>query len=203
MTQWTMVNARGNYLDWCWQRSVTTMSEMSLFTEVIMRARLYGWNSPLALSSSGTERALKTTVLCRQACDMESHRRTSSGGLTSTATSYGWLGTGGKFFFVGGDGYLCPTTRMTLSALRRVAVCDILLVSFIAWAKSQDSVHKPFFFFLLKRKDSRSGSNRGPSAYQPSASPLGHTGLQSRRGSETKFRPTDSAVGQSVNQSVS
>ena len=29
---------------------------------------------------------------------------------------------------------------------------------------------------LLKRKESRSGSNRGPSAYQPSALPLGHTG---------------------------
>ena len=39
--------------------------------------------------------------------------------------------------------------------------------------KSQDSVHKPQF---LKRKDSRSGSNQGPSAYQPSALPLGHTG---------------------------
>ena len=46
-------------------------------------------------------------------------------------------------------------------------------VSFIVWAKSQDSVHKPPF---LKRKESRSGSNRGPSAYQPSALPLGHTG---------------------------
>ena len=46
-------------------------------------------------------------------------------------------------------------------------------VSLIEWAKSQDSVHKPPF---LKRKESRSGSNRGPSAYQPSALPLGHTG---------------------------
>ena len=42
-------------------------------------------------------------------------------------------------------------------------------VSLIVWAKSQDSVHKPQF---LKTKDSRSGSNRGPSAYQPSALPL-------------------------------
>ena len=41
--------------------------------------------------------------------------------------------------------------------------------------KSQDSVHKPQF---LKRMESRSGSNRGPSAYQPSALPLGHTGSQ-------------------------
>ena len=46
-------------------------------------------------------------------------------------------------------------------------------VSLIVWAKSQDSVHKPQF---LKRKESRSGSNQGPSAYQPSALPLGHTG---------------------------
>ena len=39
-------------------------------------------------------------------------------------------------------------------------------VSLIVSAKSQDSVHKPQF---LKRKESRSGLNRGPSAYQPSA----------------------------------
>ena len=48
-------------------------------------------------------------------------------------------------------------------------------VSLIVWAKSRDSVHKPHF---LERKESRSGSNRGPSAYQPSALPLGHTGSQ-------------------------
>ena len=48
-------------------------------------------------------------------------------------------------------------------------------VSFIVWAKSQDSVDKPQF---LKRKESRSGSNQGPSASQPSALPLGHTGSQ-------------------------
>ena len=49
-------------------------------------------------------------------------------------------------------------------------------VSLTAWAKSRDSVDKPQFFFKEKRKESRSGSNRGPSAYQPSALPLGHTG---------------------------
>ena len=48
----------------------------------------------------------------------------------------------------------------------------------IVWAKSQDSVHKPQF---LKRKESRSGSNRGPSAYQPSALPLSHTGSPVKR----------------------
>ena len=38
----------------------------------------------------------------------------------------------------------------------------------------QDSVHRPQ---LLKRKDSRSGfANRGSSAYQPNALPLGQTG---------------------------
>ena len=37
-------------------------------------------------------------------------------------------------------------------------------VSLIVWAESQDSVHKPQF---LKRKESQSRSNRGPSAYQP------------------------------------
>ena len=48
-------------------------------------------------------------------------------------------------------------------------------VSLIMWAKSQDSVHKPQF---LKKKESRSGLYQGPSAYQPSAIPLGHTGSQ-------------------------
>ena len=46
-------------------------------------------------------------------------------------------------------------------------------VSLIVRAKSQDSVHRPQF---LKRKESGSGSNRGPSAYQPSSLPLDHTG---------------------------
>ena len=50
-------------------------------------------------------------------------------------------------------------------------------VLLIAWTKSQDSVHESHF---LKRKESRSGSNRGPSAYQSSALPLGHTGSQRR-----------------------
>ena len=36
------------------------------------------------------------------------------------------------------------------------------------------SINHNFF----KRKESRSGSNRGPSAYQPSALPLGHIGSQ-------------------------
>ena len=48
-------------------------------------------------------------------------------------------------------------------------------VSLTVWAKSQVSVHNRQF---LKRKQSRSGSNRGPSAYQPSALPLGNTGSQ-------------------------
>ena len=47
------------------------------------------------------------------------------------------------------------------------------IVSLIVRAKSQDSVHKPQF---LKRKESGGGSDQGPSAYQPSAFPLGHTG---------------------------
>ena len=48
-------------------------------------------------------------------------------------------------------------------------------VALIVWAKSQNSVHKPQF---LKGKESLSGSNRGPSAYQPCALPLGHTASQ-------------------------
>ena len=52
------------------------------------------------------------------------------------------------------------------------------------WAKSQDSVQKPPF---LKRKESQSGSNRDPSAYQPSALPLGHTGSQEERNQALVF----------------
>ena len=58
------------------------------------------------------------------------------------------------------------------------------IVSLIVWAKSQDSVHEPQF---LKRKESRSGSNRGPSIYQHSALPLGHTGLLSFGGWGVSF----------------
>ena len=61
-----------------------------------------------------------------------------------------------------------------------------LNVSLIVWAKSQDSVHKPQF---SKRKESRSGSNRGPSAYQPSALPLGHTGSRLGRVSGLTYLP--------------
>ena len=63
----------------------------------------------------------------------------------------------------------------TASATTRWAREIISAKSTIVWAKSQDSVRKPQF---LKRKESRSGSNRGPSAYQPSALPPGHTGSQ-------------------------
>ena len=51
-------------------------------------------------------------------------------------------------------------------------------VSLILWAKSRCSVHKPH---ILKRKESRCGSNGDPSAHQPCALPLGHTGSQAPR----------------------
>ena len=103
--------------------------------------------------------------------------------LSSSSSSLKWphplynllrlMRDGGKL----GDGYLCPTTYslhcqhqndciMAGSCVRHFDV------SLIVRAKSQDSVHKPQF---LKRKESRSGSNRGPSADQHSALPLGHT----------------------------
>ena len=73
--------------------------------------------------------------------------------------------------------YLTPTryTVITRRLCVKVGSCvSHFNVSFITvWAKSQDSAHKPQF---LKREENRSGSNRGPSAYQPSALPLGHTG---------------------------
>ena len=79
----------------------------------------------------------------------------------------------------GGGGYLCPTTfslhchHQNDSALRRAAVWQILMFYSLC-GQSQESVHKPQ---CLKGKESRSGSNRGPSAYQPCAWPLDHTGL--------------------------
>ena len=75
-----------------------------------------------------------------------------------------------------GDGFLRPSTY-SLHCHRKNdpagSCARHFNVSLIVWAKLQDSVHKPQF---LKRKDSRSGSNRGPSAYHHSALPLGHTG---------------------------
>ena len=44
------------------------------------------------------------------------------------------------------------------------------------WTKSQDSVHKPQPFQRERRAEAV--SNRGPSAYQPNALPLGQTGSQ-------------------------
>ena len=39
------------------------------------------------------------------------------------------------------------------------------------------------------RKESRSGSNQGPSAYQPSALPVGHTGSQREERKHLALRP--------------
>ena len=80
---------------------------------------------------------------------------------------------------VGGSGIFISNTyslhckHQNNSALRWAVCVSHFNVSLIVWAKSQDSVHEPQ---LLKTKESRSGSNRGPSAYQPTALPLGHTG---------------------------
>ena len=85
---------------------------------------------------------------------------------------------GGKW----GDGYLCPTTytlhchHQNDTRFKAGSCVRHFKVSLIVWAKSQDNTHKPQFF---KRVESRGGSNRGPSAYQPSALPLDHTGSQS------------------------
>ena len=94
-------------------------------------------------------------------------------GLTSTATSYGWLGTGGS----GGMGTyvhllatLLPPDWLCIKAGSCVRHWNVLVN---VWAKSQASINKLQF---LTRKESRSGSNRRPSAYQHSALPLGHTG---------------------------
>ena len=81
---------------------------------------------------------------------------------------------------VGGSGSFISNTcslhchHQNDAAIRYVGSCvSHFNASLIVWAKSQDSVHKPQF---LKRTESRSGSNQGPFACQPSALPLGHTG---------------------------
>ena len=74
-------------------------------------------------------------------------------------------GSGILFPFLSSPEWLCITVGSCVSRFN---------VSLLVLAKSQDRVHKPPF---LTGKESRSGSNRGCSPYQPSALPLGHTGL--------------------------
>ena len=84
----------------------------------------------------------------------------------------GGVGWGVRNFITNTYSLLCH--HQNDSALRWAVSCvSHFNVSLIVWTKSKDSVHKPQF---LKRKESRSGSNQGPSAYQPSALTLGHTG---------------------------
>ena len=82
-----------------------------------------------------------------------------------------------------GDGYLCPNSTFSLhchhqtDCIKAGSCVRHFNVSLIVWL-SHDSVHKPQ---ILKRNESRSGSNRGPSAYQHSVLPLGHNGSQGFR----------------------
>ena len=48
------------------------------------------------------------------------------------------------------------------------------------WTKSQDSVHKSQPLFFWRERRAEAVSNRGPSAYQPNALPLGQTGSTSQ-----------------------
>ena len=69
------------------------------------------------------------------------------------------------------------TTRM-IPALRWAAMRAILMFqSRKWWTKSQDSVHKPQPFWRERRAEAV--LNRGPSAYQPNALPLGQTSSRS------------------------
>ena len=84
---------------------------------------------------------------------------------------------GGKW----GDGYLCPTTyslqcyHQNNSALRGAAVWDILMFYWLCGQSLKtESMNHNFF----KGKESRSGLSQGPSAFQPSAVPLGLTSSQ-------------------------
>ena len=53
--------------------------------------------------------------------------------------------------------------------------------------KSQDSVYKPQLFSRERRAEAV--SNRGPSAYQPNALPLGQTGARREVGTEGGYIP--------------
>ena len=75
---------------------------------------------------------------------------------------------------------------MTLPALRWAAMRAILTFQYWKWwTKSQDSVHKPQLFWKERRAEAV--SNRGSSAYQPNALPLGQTGSHSRRMAAIRF----------------
>ena len=81
--------------------------------------------------------------------------------------------------------YLTPTRYTVTTKNDSVGSCvSHFNVSLFVWAKPQDSVHKPHF---LKRTESRSGSNRGRSAFKPSALPLGHTGSPRGENKERNF----------------
>jgi len=92
--------------------------------------------------------------------------------------AYYGRGEGGRGY--GGEGrgrlytyHYTVTTRM-IPALRWAA-----MRSRKWWTKSQDSVHKPQPFRRERRAEAV--SNRGPSAYQPNALPLGQTGSSKNR----------------------
>ena len=95
------------------------------------------------------------------------------------------LGTGrrgGRGYGGGGRGrvytyHYTVTTRMT-SVLRWAVMRAILMFQKKVMTKSQDSVHKPQPFWRERRAEPV--SNRGPSAYQPNALPLGLTGSHSQ-----------------------
>ena len=65
---------------------------------------------------------------------------------------------------------MTPALRIWWAVL---SVSAILMFYELWGAKSQDSVQRPQFFM---RKRAEADSNRGPSAYQPDALPLGQTG---------------------------
>ena len=99
-------------------------------------------------------------------------------GFTSTESmkaDQGWGSLGVRNFISNTDWLHCH--HQIDSAFKVGSCVSHFNVTLIVWAKSQDSVHKSQFF-EEKGKESQSGSNQGPSAYPPSALPLGHTGSQ-------------------------
>ena len=72
--------------------------------------------------------------------------------------------------------YRYTVATRTTSALRWEAMRAILMFHNCE-GQSQDSVHRPQ---ILKKIRAEADSNRGPSAYQPNALPLGQTGTKTR-----------------------
>ena len=123
-----------------------------------------------------------TPVTVHQQVSLKAWRK-GTWGITSTETikAYYYIRdreVGGLGIFISNTYLLTQLSPPQWHCIKMGSCLSHFDVSLTVWEESQDRVNKPQF---LKRKESRSGWNRGSSAYQPSAVPRGHTGSQERR----------------------